>query len=675
MQQFWAHQTEAKRNTVWLVLLYAALLLVFGVIAAYGVTYLWEMLDPADVSRYWDGRKWVYTDSGSAYVRFGAVMVIVPLVVWGLSLFSPAANGAGGKGVAESLDGALVSPQTTRFAERRLLNVVEEMAIASGVPVPPVYVLEHEAGINAFAAGTSVNDAVIGVTRGTLEYLDRDELQAVIAHEFSHILNQDMRINMRFACLLFGLMCIAAVGKSMLHGLGRSRPRSNSKGGGGLAILLAIALACFLIGLITHFLGTIIQAAVNRQREFLADASSVQFTRSPGLASALKKIGGLAEGSKLTETNMASNYSHFFFCSAASSLFSSHPALEKRIKRIDPQWDGTYPKVESLTAPAQEEARISTSHASTLAGIAAAGRILAWQHPEESGSTFEPGTWDYLDQDTDRENVHALSSSPQTSPEALAKLHAACREPLDACYMIFGLLLDDDPAMREKQIATCDSDETKKQMAAYKDAFSLVDPAEYVPLIERAIPALKRLSDPQYKAFCDIMTALVHADGVMSFEEWLLYRLVTSQVGAQYFVQKKRRKKTGDPDQMAEAAVTILAAVARLETENAVAEKAFAASCEGALDLQISGLPEKPSIEKLDESLTIIQVEREDVREAVMLGALIAVAADKTVTPREAMLLRVFSLCLGVPLTHEIWVNSLAAYEEVWADISPSAPQ
>ena len=670
MQQFWVRQTDAKRKTVWLLLLYAALLLVFGGIAAYGVTYVWQMFDPVRASRYWDGAKWVYTVSSAAYTRFLIVMLVVPLLIWGLSRFSPAAKGAGGKSVAESLDGALVSPQTTDFTERRLVNVVEEMAIASGVPVPPVYVLENEQSINAFAAGTNVNNAVIGVTRGTLEYLNREELQAVVAHEFSHILNQDMRLNMRFACLLFGLMCIAEIGKALIKGLGRSRPRSSSgrNSGQGLALLFAIALACFLIGLITHFFGTIIQAAVNRQREYLADASAVQFTRSPALASALKKIGGLTAGSKLTETGMASNYSHFFFCSAASSLFSSHPPLIARIKRIDPQWDGNFPEVKALSPEDEsKKARKETSKekayrtAPGLAGIAVASRILAWK-------------------DSGLDDVAKMASSPSTCSEAMAKLNAACHEPLDSCYMIFGLLLDEDGVIREKQLASCDSEEAKKRMAEYKAAFDLVDPEEYVPLIERAVPALKRLSEEQYRAFYDIMRDLVFADDEMSFKEWILYRLIDSQVGAQYvnggaqYVKPGKKAASSNVAQLEAAAVDLFAALAQLDTQDELARKAFAASL-AALSTQKRDMPPVPSIKQLDASLTLLQQSSEERREATMLGAIMAVAADKTVTHNEAMFLRVLSLCLQVPLAQEIWAGSLAEYASEWINLRSSAKQ
>lgn len=244
---------------------------------------------------------------------------------------------SGGRKVAEALNGRHVTPDTADPRERVLLNVVEEMALASGVPPPPVYVLDNEEGINAFAAGHTIDDAVVGVTRGTLTLLNRDELQAVIAHEFSHIFNGDMRLNLRFAALLYGMLCIMQIARIFMHSMrfgGRSRDR------GGQAMMVVV-LVVFVTGALMAFWGRIMQAAINRQREYLADASSVQFTRSLALASALKKIGGAQSGSVLTSVTDLS-YNHFFFCRADSSLLSTHPPLDKRILRLDPSWDGRY---------------------------------------------------------------------------------------------------------------------------------------------------------------------------------------------------------------------------------------------------------------------------------------------------------------------------------------------
>ncbi len=251
------------------------------------------------------------------------------------------------------LDGRLINSNATEADERKLLNVVEEMAIASGIPVPQVYLLEDEAGINAFAAGHSTGDAAIGVTRGGMKMLSRDQLQGVIGHEFSHILNGDMRLNLRLMGLIFGILCLTVVGRVLLRTRGTKNP------------LPLLGLALIVIGGIGVLFGRLIQAAVSRQREFLADAASVQFTRNPdGLAGALKKIGGLSSGSKL-ESPHAQEASHLFFAnglrSSVSGLMATHPPLEERIRALDPAFDGEFPTVTPVIAePSQPFQRLTS---------------------------------------------------------------------------------------------------------------------------------------------------------------------------------------------------------------------------------------------------------------------------------------------------------------------------
>lgn len=226
-----------------------------------------------------------------AFMTTTGTVIVVALA----SLGRIASLSSGGSAVAEALGGKLISPNTGDPFERRIRNVVEEMAIASGTPVPPVYLMEEE-GINAFAAGFAPRDAVIGITRGCATKLTRDQLQGVVAHEFSHVLNGDMRINIRLTGVLFGIVFLARIGEIMLHAGRGSRYRRRSKDeGGGAFVLLGIGLV--VIGLIGGFFGSLIRAAVSRQREFLADAAAVQFTRNPdGIAGALKRIGGFSSG-------------------------------------------------------------------------------------------------------------------------------------------------------------------------------------------------------------------------------------------------------------------------------------------------------------------------------------------------------------------------------------------
>ena len=268
------------------------------------------------------------------------------------SLYKIAELSAGGETVALMMGGRAVDPQTTDLAERRLLNVVEEMALASGIPVPPVFVLENEPSINAFAAGHQPGDAVVAVSAGALRYLSREELQGVMGHEFSHILNGDMRLNLRLIGVVNGILVLAILGYYILRFGGLSGRRSDKDSSGAAIFFLGLALV--ILGYLGVFFGNLIKAAISRQREFLADASSVQFTRYPGgIAGALKKIGGLDEGSRIRDAH-ASEISHMFFGDAFAGsffrLFATHPPLDERIRALEPNFDGVFPPVEPVAA-------------------------------------------------------------------------------------------------------------------------------------------------------------------------------------------------------------------------------------------------------------------------------------------------------------------------------------
>ena len=350
---FFEAEIRAKKRTSRLLLLFGLAVIgtvVGGYFGAIGITYV------LNVS---------HTGSHHRYEAYDSDQEVPPLELWqpkmvvevtlatlaiiGIaSLYKWSEFSRGGSAVAESVGGRMVDPKTTDALEHRLVNVVEEMAIASGVHMPAVYVIDDEPGINAFAAGLTSNDAVVTVTRGTIEKLSRDELQGVIGHEFSHILNGDMKINVRLSALIFGILVIGLSGRAILWSLRGMRFSSGrDKNGGGIVIAVAlIGVAFMILGYIGYFFGRLIQAAVSRQREFLADASSVQFTRNPdGITGALKKIGGYALGSSM-QTHKAADIGHFFFAQAFESnfggLWATHPPLDARIKAIEPKFDGKY---------------------------------------------------------------------------------------------------------------------------------------------------------------------------------------------------------------------------------------------------------------------------------------------------------------------------------------------
>lgn len=328
---FFEHQDQARKNTKLLVAYFV--IAVAGIIASvyfasllifYGTQFQQQSGGPTPALALWDPRLFLYVVIGT----LGVVAIG--------SLYKTAALSKGGSAVAESLGGRLVSPDTTDPDERQLRNVIEEMAIASGVPAPEIYLLDDEDGINAFAAGHTPSDAAIGVTRGCMTLLNRDELQGVIGHEFSHILNGDMRLNLRLMGAIFGIVCLTVIGRVLLYSRGgRGRGRNP---------MMLLGLALIVIGAIGVFFGRLIQAALSRQREFLADASAVQFTRNPaGLSGALQKIGGT--GSRLASAH-AEEASHMFIGNGLGKpllrMLATHPPLEARIRAIDPGWDGEF---------------------------------------------------------------------------------------------------------------------------------------------------------------------------------------------------------------------------------------------------------------------------------------------------------------------------------------------
>ena len=380
------------------------------------------------------------------------------------------------------------------------------MAIASGLPVPTVYILDDEPAINSFAAGLTTSDAVVTVTRGALEKLSRDELQGVIAHEFSHILNGDMRMNVRVSAIIFGILVIGLAGRATLWGMRYGRfGSSRGKGGGGVLVVLAIGLALLVVGYIGYFFGKLIQASLSRQREFLADASSVQFTRNPaGITGALKKIGGYAIGSSL-DTHRAAEISHFFFAQAFASnfggLWATHPPLDVRIRAIDPAFDGKFtepPEVVDVSRepwskvphmPPQAPSPSPQAAVALGAAIAAAAGTLT---PEGAAGAQA-----------------LLAGIP-------AAIRAAARSPHDAPILVCGLLLDDAEEVRRRQLAAIAGDlggDALHTLQQLEPALRQLKPAHKLPVLQLALPSLKALEPTALGPFAGALDDLVQAEG------------------------------------------------------------------------------------------------------------------------------------------------------------------
>lgn len=539
---FFEHQARARRSSAWLVTLFV--LAVVGIVMAVNVAAL-------IVSGGWG------PNTGGVMVLFS----LLTLAVIGLgSLYRIASLRSGGEAVALQLGGREVPSDTRDPQLRRLRNVVEEIAIASGVTMPRLFVLEEEAGINAFAAGYSPADAAIAVTRGCLERLNRDELQGVIAHEFSHILNGDMRLNIRLMGVMFGILMLSVIGRKVLQlGVGR---RSRN-----VSVVLVMGLAALVIGSIGVFFGRLIKAAVSRQRELLADASAVQFTRqTAGLVGALKKIGGLEEGSALRDRAGAEEVSHMLFGEGAgfSRWFATHPPLPQRIRLLDPsfredqlgalqaRWQSTPPdgmeedRMMGLAPPA-----LSTRPATPLPLPGLEGGMIT--PAQVAAQVATPGDDDYL------RAAQLVASLP-------GELAALAHDREAAMPLLLALLLDADA-----QVAARQAGEIRARMGEELGTRSLelgrtlagLHPALRLPLASLTFATLRTRPRPQLQLFVDTVEAVSHADGRISLFEYCLSRLLQAQVQAALDPSRHthfgRRKTTGVRQEFA----TLLAVVAQ----------------------------------------------------------------------------------------------------------------
>lgn len=644
---FFEAQARAKKRTSHLVVLFA--FAVAGTIAAayFAAVFTRGMMDERDPRRY---QAYGYASEAGAFSLWQpGLLLAVALGTLGVvgmaSLIKWKQYSDGGSAVAESVGGRLVHPHTTDLNERRLLNVVEEMAIASGIPVPAVYILDEEPALNAFAAGLTTSDAVVAVTRGTLEKLTRDELQGVVGHEFSHILNGDMRLNLRLTALLFGILVLGLAGRGILWTLRGARftSRRDKNSSGILAVIVVVGLALLIIGYIGYFFGRLIQAAVSRQREFLADASAVQFTRNPaGLSGALKKIGGYALGSSL-QTSKAAAIGHFFFAqsfrSGITGLWSTHPSLDQRIRAIEPQFDGKMFEPEE-TVDVREESFVS-------AGLAPApARRADRVSPEVFNAAATIAT------------IGTLSSAQIDRAEALlaqvpARLRDAARSQAEAQVLIYALLLSDESAVRERQLGLVTQfagSSARSVLESLIPQVPAIKSDHRLPLVQLAQPTLRPLSDSSLATFRTTVDALVNADSKVSPFEFALRKIVTRSLALE------RTPKTAVIQIYSFNAVvaeigTVLSVLAGASSSIHAAD-AFAA---GAAQLkliepQLVFTAVDRDFVALDRSLDKLATASGPIKQRTLLACAQVVSADGSISTEEAELLRAVAAALDCPM-------------------------
>ncbi|HFD4274569.1 TPA: M48 family metallopeptidase [Vibrio parahaemolyticus] len=607
---FFHHQDTARQRTGLLVMLFTlAVLAITGLVSVISI----------GIYFYFTGEPFT-TQSIISYCLLSFVGVLLVVSISSFVRLSEL-NANGGRGVAESIGGKLISTDTSNAKHRQLLNVVEEMSIASGIPVPPVYVMTEEHGINAFAAGMSIDDAVIGVTQGALDAFSRDELQGVIAHEFSHILNGDMRLNTRLIGALFGITCIAHFGHLILDNSNSTRhvSRSSSDSNKGFAVIILIAIVCLVLGWLGTLFGNMIKAAISRQREFLADASAVQFTRNDqGIAGALKKIGSNVQGSTLN-TKASDEMSHMMFgqskLSGFSSLFATHPPLDERIRRIEPNWDRIYAQHSHAQSTAFDNEQVS--------GFAVGGGSPASQSASPSEQLSETGQ-------------QLISQLP---PE----LVDIAREPYSARFIAFALIFDGSDIQREmiKSYVPLASQSTLLPWLDYDLPLHL-----RFPLLELALPALKSLSEAQKISLCKVLRELSETDNQYSLAEWCVINLLEKQLLASFgFIKQHKTLK-----QLEESVFWLLRELAWVSHSQAdKAQRAYhcALAHLGFPEVKLEPANSNWHLSRAALEL-LLQLKPKD-RRMFVKACRIAIESDGEITVAEGELYRVIACFLEVP--------------------------
>jgi len=620
---FFDRQDASRRATRYLVWLFAAAFLCVAL--ATGLLLLFALGFVAN------GTAPALTDAGmTALLRDNAErLATVVAAVAGLmviaSLFRAATLSQGGGRVATMLGGIRIAPDDNEPLNRRLLNVVEEMAIASGLPVPEVYVLPAERGINAFAAGLTPADAAIAVTRGSLEQLDRAELQGVIAHEFSHILNGDMRLNLRLMGFSFGILVLSLVGRWLLRASSRGM-RFSRRRGSSPALLIGLGLT--VIGFIGVLLSRLIKAAVSRQREVLADASAVQFTREPlALAGALRKIGGFTPFLETVETE---EVSHMLFGQAGRSfvgLFATHPPLAERIKALDPAFEpGDYLTPESrapaMTAGEAEGPAVSRLSARASIDVEAAGRIET-----EAGTVLR-----------------------QSLP---ADVTDAAHSTQSSWLLVLALGLErgggagGERRLLESQLGP----ERAAVCFRLRQHLDNLAPGLLLPLFELTVPALKARPREQIDYLFELLARLAAADGTITLFEYLLQRTL----GAHFERIPLRRARAAA---RIDAAVRLIAVLAVHGTGDAAAQAAaFAAglakldpASAGDADRRLQRARDDDDFADLDDALAILASAPASERRRALTALAVTMRHDARTEVEEAELFRAIAAVLGCPV-------------------------
>lgn len=637
---FFAAQDQARRSSRRLVAAYivATIAIVLGVTAVVGFALF-------SVSQSGYG----YTPGQFIQAQMPlllGVALLTTVFIFGSSLYKTSRLSAGGGRVAVDMGGTLVPTDVQDPLRRRLRNVVEEMAIASGVPVPEIYVMEEEHGINAFAAGFSPSDAAIAVTRGTLELLNRDELQGVIAHEFSHILNGDMKLNVRLMGVLFGIMVLGLIGRMVVRG-GYHASIISSRRNRNAPVVLIVGIGLVVLGGIGVFFARMIKAGVSRQREYLADASAVQFTRqSDGIASALKKIGGYSEGSKISATD-PEEVSHMLFGSGSSlmGMFATHPPLLDRIQALDPSFKaGDFPRVDPRqrrVATASEPRQAAFAGDTTTAFAGGGGKVLAESIADTVGHP-------------EQEHVEFARHLRQSIP---AELYDAAHSSQLAFLLSIALVLDQSRRTIDRQFSLLQEQlgsERTQLVRRYYDELSASSREYRLPLLEITFPALKLRPMPELAYLVKLTNQLIEVDGDIDLYEFCFYRIMISSLGQAIDPTGKyegRRSRRRDLQSAATDLLRILADYGHeSDQERSAAFEAGIATLGPWAQSAKYTSDREYNVAKLNNSLDVLLGLNSKGQESLLRAVSATAAHDGKISIAEAELIRAVCATLNYPL-------------------------
>lgn len=663
---FFEHQDQARKNTRTLIFLFA-LSLLFIIVTVYlaAVVALSSSLgrstkshfDPYSTSPAIECSQVSRSDStdlgNRSRRRCTSVTQKAAFSWWNPSLFFAIGAGtmvlvgsgslykiqtlkAGGSVIAQEMGGRLLLSETAHPEERQLLNVVEEMAIAAGISVPAVYVMDSEPSINAFAAGFTPQDAVIGVTRGTLEQLSRDELQGVIGHEFSHILNGDMQLNLRLIGVLHGLLLIYITGRIVIDW--RSRDEKGNS-------LLFFGIALMVMGSLGLLCGRLIKSAISRQREFLADASSVQFTRNPtGIAGALDKIASHHYGSRVYSPSAESN-SHLFFGSALrfnvlEDLFATHPPLEQRIRRLNAskrRYAGQVPRFSSNSQTAGQES-LTMQFSSGGSSIDSSHLGVNPTQVVSQVGTVTPQHYAYA--------KALLEQLPQS-------LQSGIRDQQSAMAIIYGLFLDgQNPAVRTQQLEWLKQVEPAsviEQTLALSSDIDALDPRSRLPLVDLTVPVLRQSDTDQHQRLLKCIQGLANADQRWSLSEFVLYAVLRHRL--QSFNSTVEFTTIGQIWSDCLILLSSLAQVGQTDADTIVyAFRSGVYRLPGAGQETLPDTPPACNLRMLKQSLDRLNRAAPKLKQAIVDACAHTVLLDNKVMVQEAELLRAIVILLDCPM-------------------------